>query len=183
MALTNVCEIMGGEVVSRNPAKGSVWLELDSGERALLPARRSLSSFDDLVEGAVRTVKVIHVQDGNIPGKPFILVSEYLDDEPDIAEVDSGDEADEGSSPYAVSPDTVVRFPVGKKVKGTVERVLSDSLVVSIDSGILAVLSFSELAGSKKTSFRRGGKLNAFVMRAAPEGIALTRRAEVAIAA
>lgn len=180
MSLTTLGEVLDGEVVGRNNYKGSVWLMLDSGEKALLPQGRmqGANRFDELIDGSEIKVKVIVIREGTVPGEPFILVTEDLDAEPER------DEADEPSVPRKASPELVRRYPRGMRVKGKIESVRSDALLVEIADGVIATLPFSELDGSKPGSFRRGVNVKAQVLSVGDGGIKLTRRSiEVCLAA
>lgn len=174
MALTKISEVHDGEVVGRNPAKGYVLLELESGETAILLPSEMLNTgnrFDELEEGVIVKVKVIFVQDTGNPMKPRIKVSEFLDAELEIAESD-----EDGVSPATVSPVLVKRYPVGTRVKGRVEQVRRSELLIEIAEGVLATLPFSELAGSKPTSFYRGVNVKARVLGVDASGVKLTRK-------
>ena len=174
MALTKLSEIHDAEVVVRNPAKGYVLLELESGETAILLPSEMLNTgdrFEELAEGVIVKVKVIFVQDTMDPMKPRIKVSEFLDAELEMAESEEDD-----VSPATVSPVLIKRFPVGTRVKGRVEQVRRSELVIEIADGVLAILPFSELAGSKSGSFYRGVNVNARVLCVDSRGVKLTRR-------
>ena len=80
MALTKLGQVLHAEVVGRNEMRGSVRLELDTGESAYLPARRMVTDFEQLTEGReIRVLVVAESQDRNF--RSTFVVSERLDDE------------------------------------------------------------------------------------------------------
>lgn len=172
MSLTTLGQVLGGEVVGRNNYKCSIWLMLDSGEKAYLPLGQmmGINRFQELTDGTEIKVKVIVINEGNRPGEPFILVTENLDAEPERAPVQEEDVR------KPVSPEILRRYPTGLRVRGRVESVRSDCLLVEIADNVIAALPFSELDGSKPGSFRRGVNVKAQVLSVGDDGVKLTRR-------
>ena len=166
MALSTVGQVTGCEILF--PVKGGWKVELDSGEFGILPAgklKRDRNS--DPRDGSELRVLVIGTREGG-DGKPFHTVSERLDEVIDVEE--------EGAAPSA-TPDSalVIKFPVGKRVKGSVAHVHGDAVIVILD-GHRARLPVSEMNGMKTTSLRPGVAVKAAVLRVDGTGVVLSRK-------
>lgn len=169
MALSNKGQVTGGEILVIN-RDGSCTLELDSGETARLPFGKlkgdKQARLNELREGMELRVLVIETREGKF-GKPFHTVSERLDE---VIEFEDGE------APSA-EPDTalIIKFPVGKRVKGNVSRVNGGDVIVMLD-GHQARLPVSELNGMKTSSLRPGVAVKAAVLRVDSLGVVLSRK-------
>lgn len=177
MALSKVGEVTGGEIVAINRAKQSCRLELDSGEFAVLPFGRlkgdnRQARFGELREGMHVRVLVLETRNADGFGKPFHIVSERLDDAVSVEE-----EAVETPGVEA-KPDAglVVKFPVGRRVKGPFAHVADGAVIVLLHDGVRARLPLSEMGGMKVTSLRKGVAVSASVLRVDATGVVLSRK-------
>lgn len=170
MALTKLGQVLHAEVVGRNEMRGSVRLELDTGESAYLPARRMVTDFEQLTEGReIRVLVVAESQDRNF--RSTFVVSERLDDEVEYPEPEEGESLVSGDP----SPELIKQYPTGKRVCGKVKGTRGDAILVLIDSHH-ALLPFSELGSCKPGSFRPGVTVKAFVLLVDAGGLKLTKK-------
>jgi hypothetical protein len=172
MALSIIGKIEGAEVRVINHAANCVLVTLDSGEDARLPFCKlkgdRQARFDSLREGDEFKVLVIATNEGRT-GKPFHTVSEHLD------EVIEGIEDCTPAPSAKPDPALVVKFPVGKSVKG--QWHLEGSNVIVLLDGHRARLPLSEMNGLKTSSLRKGVPVSAKVMCVDGSGVLLSRKA------
>lgn len=170
MALTKLGQVLHGEVVGRNEARGSVRLELDTGESAYLPARRMVTPFEELTEG--REIRVLVISQGEDRCfRSTFVVSERLDDEVEYPEPEEGESLVSGEP----SPELLKQYPTGKRVCGKVKGTRGDAILVLIDTHF-ALLPYAELGTCKPGSFRPGCTVKAFVLLVDAGGLKLTKR-------
>lgn len=182
MALATLGETLKGEVISRNESKGSVTLELDTGERALLPGGNMLGKswsdrqerFEALTDGnEIQVIVVAERQDRNF--KSWFIVSERLDDaiETDQSE---GSEAVKPTFSGGALDELVSRYPAGKRITGVVQGRRADAIAVRVGN-VVALLPIGEIGTAKSTSFQNGVNVKATVLAVGAQGLVLTRKA------
>ncbi len=165
MALTPIGAITHGEIIAIDwRGRGSVLLELDEGECAVLPLgnlSEERSGLDELEEGMELRVKVVSTRTRR-QGGAFHTVTERL-----------GDPVEMGLIPES----QLARLKVGTTVKGPVTKLGGDGATVHVE-GIQAFLPFKELGTAKRSSLRIGVSVSATILRVEDGIVTLTRRVE-----
>jgi|AGTN01.2.fsa_nt_gi hypothetical protein len=176
MSIAKVGEVIGAEVTAINSAKSVVILELDSAERAImLPSGLAEGvKFDSIREGQQFKVLVVQKSEGwNFQTR--FLVSQRLDAE--VFDPEHLEETAERRQPQKPNPELVAKYPVGRKVSGTVVRSTGDGIVVMIDRTTRALLPFGELGATKQASLRDKCNVKAVVLRVEGNQLVLSKKA------
>ncbi|MCA9805766.1 MAG: hypothetical protein KC777_27530 [Cyanobacteria bacterium HKST-UBA02] len=182
MALASTGATLNGEVIARNHEKGSVTLELDTGERAVLPSSRMLGKtqqdrwerFERLSDGTeIRVLVIAQREDRNF--RPWFIVSERLDDDVEMPEGEDSDSAETAPSVSHAHLEELLRlFPVGKRVTGKVLGRRSGAIAVRLGT-VVALLPLALIGSAKESSFQSGVNVKATVHEVGASGVVLSR--------
>ena len=174
MALAKVGQVMGAEIISKNRAREYVNLELDTGEKALLPLAQMLGDnstqkrwrFDALQEDSEITVIVIHDRSGD---EPFFIVSELIEK----VRVNTADQASTSTVQSLAE-----RFPTGRSLRGKPRRT-QGGFNILVD-GTTVFLPNSNLSGTKPESLKPTTDVKVFVHEVTASGKVIVGRAQKA---
>lgn len=182
MALASTGAILNAEVIARNHAKGSLTLELDTGERALLPAGEMLGQtlqerrerFERLTDGTeIRVLVIAQLEDRNF--RPWFIVSERLDVDVEMPEGEGSESAEtEPSVSHAQLEELLRLFPVGKRVTGKVLGRRNGAIAVRLGT-VVALLPLALIGSAKESSFHSGVNVKATVHEVGASGVVLSR--------
>ncbi len=156
MAIAKVFDEMGAEVVSKNLPRGYVNLELDTGERALLPV--SLMRGNSDVERRQRLarlqeesqIRVIVVEDKS-GDTPFFIVSECIERHRPQVE----------AAPTSSNTDLALRFPRGRMLRGRPRR-NGNGFNIAVD-GMTVFLPLSHLGTTNPASLKPNVDVKVYV--------------------